>query len=35
VVDRTTNATAVLKTFIYRIPALVVEEPATFQGEVT
>jgi hypothetical protein len=35
VVDRTTNATAVLRTFIYRILALEVEEPATFQGEVT
>jgi hypothetical protein len=29
------TATAVLITFIYRILALVVEEPATFQGEVT
>jgi hypothetical protein len=35
VLERTTNATAVLKTFIYRILALEVEEPATFQGEVT
>jgi hypothetical protein len=29
------TATAVLMTFIYRMLALVVEEPATFQGEVT
>jgi hypothetical protein len=35
VLERTTIAAAVLVTFIYRILALVVEEPATFQGEVT
>jgi hypothetical protein len=35
VLERMTIATAVLVAFIYRILALVVEEPATFQGEVT
>jgi hypothetical protein len=35
VLERTTIATAVLKTFIDRILALALEEPATFQGEVT
>jgi len=35
VLVRTTIAMAVLVTFIYRILALVVAEPANFQGEVT
>jgi hypothetical protein len=35
VLEKTTNAKAVLVTFIYRILALVIAEPATFQGEVT